>query len=410
MHIVKPLVALHRAKAIHADFMLERAVSTARVKRADVVVFCRNTEPANRWILDQALSSNKPVVYDLDDNFFHLSPETEAGRYHCRPDRMSQLEVYLKEASLVRVYSQELKEQVARLNHQVVRIAGPVDWELVPPWTAVRDAQPVRAVYATSRFHDDDLAGVFLGDLCQVLDRYPGRVEMVFWGYCPRDMRRHPAVRFRPPVLNYDRFFSAFARGGFEIGLAPLKDDAFHRSKSNVKFREYAACGIAGIYSNVRPYAESVESGVTGLLVPNQPGAWFEALSRLIEDSALRRAIRTQARTYSRGQYDLRLFQVQWLDQLQTVLAERPTTHPSFVGSRPLSRTNFCNSDHGVPASESVQRRQTWMGRWRRRAQKVIPSLRARGLFKTLHLVRTTVHDAAMLLRIRAQTRSASFR
>jgi glycosyltransferase involved in cell wall biosynthesis len=111
---------------------------------------------------------------------------------------------------------------------------------------------------------------------------------MVFWGDQPSELRGHPAVRYLAPIRNYDRFFSRFARSGFDVGLAPLLDDVFHRSKTDVKFREYAACGIAGVYSRVGAYVESAEEEVTGLLVSESPGEWFAAISRLIEDVDLR--------------------------------------------------------------------------------------------------------------------------
>ncbi len=397
IHIVKPLMAAHRAGWIAADFALEYSVSRRNLERAAVVIFCRNTEPVYDWILDFALSAGKPVVYDLDDNFFEVPPTTDVGRYHRAPERLAQLQRYLTHATLVRVYSETLREWVARLNPRVVRVEGPIDWSLTPKRPVSRDLRKVRVVYATSRV-EDDLASLFLGDIRHVLAMYGDRIEIVFWGYHPPELRRHPAVRCLPPLRSYDRFFRKFAHYGFDIGLAPLRDDVFHRSKSNVKFREYAACGIAGVYSDVKPYAEVVEHGVTGLLVPNQPGAWSEAICRLVENGDLRAAIQRQARAYARAHYDLTSVQEQWKHHIREALAAAPLSH------RPVDRVRgHRQSANALPGRIRLMKQA--LRRWMGRVSKVIPHLRHKGWARTLHLMRWSLNGGTMLVRARMTLR-----
>ena len=82
-----------------------------------------------------------------------------------------------------------------------------------------------------------------------------------------------PNVHHHGLICRYDRYLRRFSRGGYDIGLAPLPDDAFYRSKTNNKFREYGASGIAGIYSHNEVYAHCVEHEVSGLLVANETEA-----------------------------------------------------------------------------------------------------------------------------------------
>lgn len=401
LHIVKPLVALHRAGWIRAGFALEHRVSPHTLERAEVMVFCRNTEPAYSWILDFAVARGTPVVYDLDDNFFELPPTTGIGRYHRDPERLRQLERYLTHASLVRVYSETLREQVGRLNPNVVVVGGPIDWDLIPVRPKWRDPGKVRIVYQTSRV-EDELANLFLDDIRRLLRVYAGRLMMVFWGYRPRELRGHPGVRFLAPIANYDRFFQRFARFGFDVGLAPLRDDVFHRSKTDVKFREYAACGIAGVYSNVGAYAKSVEHEVTGLLVSNQPGVWFDAVSRLVEDVGLRHAIQKQAREYARRHYDLQFVQEVWYRQLQKVTANGTGTCLSFgtEGSRRLTRVPVGSRFGTHPAGRVPLAKHGWAC-WASRVHKVIHTLRQNGFSPTLDRIRWSLNNLTMPLRLR---------
>ncbi len=48
------------------------------------------------------------------------------------------------------------------------------------------------------------------------------------------------------------------------VGIAPLEDDAFNRSRSDVKFLEYAAYGAAAVVSDLLPYQETVVHGRRG--------------------------------------------------------------------------------------------------------------------------------------------------
>jgi glycosyltransferase involved in cell wall biosynthesis len=316
--VVKPLAALHRERRIHLDVTFETSRSRRRLCQADVVVFCRNTEPRYGSWLDAALGLGRPIIYELDDNFFAIPSDTPQGRYHRDIARLALLERYLREASVVRVYSEALRARIAPLNPRVSRVRGLIDWDLVssvPP----RLSPPVRIVYATSRV-TDTLAEMFVPDLCRVLDAFHGRVQAWFLGHRPPDLVARPDVHHARFVPDYDVFFGEFTRAGFDIGVAPLLEDEFHRSKSDNKFREYAAARIAGIYSDVEVYRDCVTHGQTGLLVPRVPGAWFEAMARLVEDEALRTKIQDEAWTEARSRYSVQRSAEDWLSHLDIAL------------------------------------------------------------------------------------------
>ena len=98
-----------------------------------------------------------------------------------------------------------------------------------------------------------------------------------------------------------------------------MTERSFNRYKSDIKFLDYGVLGIPGVYSNVGPYPASVVHEQTGLLVANQPEAWFAALSRLIEDAA---------RSYVHAERLLRTRAVDWLsaiDDLHRQTQSRPS-------------------------------------------------------------------------------------
>jgi glycosyltransferase involved in cell wall biosynthesis len=330
--VVKPLLALHREGRILFDVVLESRVSRGRLARADVVVFCRNTEPRYGAPLVAALELGKAVIYELDDNFFAMPPGIPGAQYHRDPERLGQLERYLKNASVVRVYSEALRARVVPLNPCVYRVDGAIDWDLVPMAPPPRRPSTLRVVYATSRI-EDTLAPIFAADLRRILDTFHGRVEAWFLGYRPPDLAGRPDVHFVEFVQDYDTYFRRFASAGFDIGLAPLPDEEFYRAKSDNKFREYAASRIAGIYSDVQTYRECVVNGRTGLLVPAVPDAWFNAMVRLIEDEALRTRMQDEAWRYARTRYGMAQSKEVWLTHLEAALERQPLT------ARPVGAT-----------------------------------------------------------------------
>ncbi|HXJ84309.1 MAG TPA: hypothetical protein VMS64_37185 [Candidatus Methylomirabilis sp.] len=333
--VIKPLGALHRDGRIRFDVALETWVSRRQVARADVLVFCRNTEPAYAWPLHAAVAVGTPVIYELDDDFFSMPAGAPGGAYHRDPQRLDQLERYLRQATLVRVYSEALRARVTAYNARVHRVEGPLDWDLVPVEPPPRNPKVRRIVYATSRL-EDTLAATFTADLRRILDAFRGRVEAWFLGCRPGQLAGHPDVHFREFVPDYDVFFRRFSRAGFDIGLAPLPDDEFHRAKSDNKFREYAASRIAGIYSDVRVYRESVADGRTGLLVPAAPDAWFSAMARLIEDDELRTRVQNEAWTCARARYGMAQSKATWLAHLEATLAsDRAVAQPSLAAAAP---------------------------------------------------------------------------
>ena len=312
--VIKPLSALHCMGAIRADITLTSLCSAAQFEKADVVVFSRNTDLST---LNRCIQLNKPFIYNIDDNPFAA---TDYVRWDLSAQLLRQFEHYLQSAHLVRIYSEPMRERALRLNNHVVRVDGPVDWSVMPATRPRHDPERVRIVYATGRYAGDPFLRIIADDLRDIVDAYGNRISLCFFGHHPPEFRNVPQARFLDYIPNYDKFFRKFAGAGFDIGLAPLYNDEFCRSKTNNKFREYGACRIAGVYSDMDVYAECVEDGRTGLLVPNERGKWASAIGRLIEEPELRHSIQEQAFAYTRTRYSMENMQEGWLHHIEEVV------------------------------------------------------------------------------------------
>ena len=82
---------------------------------------------------------------------------------------------------------------------------------------------------------------------------------------------------------------------GWHAAIAPMGDSVFENCKTPLKYLEYSAMGIPGVYSDTHVYASVVRHDETGLLAANEPGAWIDALEQLLESPAKRMAIASRA-------------------------------------------------------------------------------------------------------------------
>lgn len=372
--VAKPLLRLHQDERIHLELTLQFLVTRKAVARADVVVMCHTIDPQHGHILDWARECGRPLIYEIDDNLLNIPEEIPGLDYLREPARRAQLMACLRQADVVRVYAPALQQVLSAYNEHVEVVSGPLDWRLMPAELPTRDTQKVRLVYATGRM-EDRIGRMLVGPLGRILAAHP-EAELTIWGPRHEAFASHPQVRFLPLIRDYDTYFARFAAERFDIGLAPLPDDEFHRCKSNNKFREYAACGVAGVYSDMAVYNTTVVDGQTGLLAANTEGAWVDAIGRLVTDAPLRTGIGTRAREYAATHFNERITDDQWLAAIVPLAATHPA--PAAAGRAPVAPQPLATA---VGVVRYAARLSTKLG----------PVVRAHGAASTLRRVRAHI-------------------
>lgn len=104
---------------------------------------------------------------------------------------------------------------------------------------------------------------------------------------------------------------------GIDIGLAPLNGAKFNRSKSNLKYIEFAALGIPAVFSPLPPYAE-VDDGRTGFHAANEKD-WVDCILRLAEDAGCRKKVGKAAQEHVFGEYDIAKKAIMWKDAYEEI-------------------------------------------------------------------------------------------
>lgn len=274
-------------------------------------------------IVSLAHREGKPVVFDIDDLLFELPSD--------HPDRISNyftdsllptFQVAL-EADLVTVSTPTLRNYIKRINTNVIVLPNYLNehlWQLHPPHVEKSDGSGLIIGYMGGHSHQYDFAliePVFI----ELIKRYPDLIKLYFWGMKPpRSLSRLPQVKWRHAEnWNYPGFARYFQKQKVDIFVAPLMNNLFNRCKSSIKFLEYSALGVPGIYSRVKPYTSIIRDGVNGLLASSYE-EWINCFVRLIEQPELRVQLAQNAQNTVKKNWLLSNNAQKWLTVYKSVL------------------------------------------------------------------------------------------
>jgi glycosyltransferase involved in cell wall biosynthesis len=105
----------------------------------------------------------------------------------------------------------------------------------------------------------------------------------------------------------------------FDIGICPLLDTEFARSKSHIKPLEYMARGIPVVASDVEPYRHFIDHGVNGFLVKQgQEHEWLRYLSELGGSTDLRLKMGEAAKAKAR-EHTIEKNYMKWVDAYKSM-------------------------------------------------------------------------------------------
>src|SRR5258706_4334591 len=124
-------------------------------------------------------------------------------------------------------------------------------------------------------------------------------------------------------ILDYAEYAATMQQQRMDICLAPLRDNLFNRCKSAIKFIEYSALGVAGVYSRLEPYSGIVQPGHNGMLAGDE-AEWESALAELIERPDLRYQLAGQAQSAVRDHWRLEQHAPAWAAAYGSAAASEP--------------------------------------------------------------------------------------
>lgn len=236
----------------------------------------------------------KPVVMEIDDNVLSCPVyNPAAGSYAPGTDTRALTVKQMRESDALFVTTPYLKEIYSEFNANIYVLPNAIDFDMWGKTQRRKNKGKITLGWVGGANHNDDL--LILENAVDTLTaKYP-EVEFVFGHGMHPKFRGKKGVRWVQEFFRIDKYPKGVARMGFDIGMAPLVDNAFNRGKSNLRWLEYSALGIPTVASRVGHFAETIEDGKTGLLC-DTPEDFTTNLERLIKDVKLRKELARNAK------------------------------------------------------------------------------------------------------------------
>jgi ubiquinone/menaquinone biosynthesis C-methylase UbiE/glycosyltransferase involved in cell wall biosynthesis len=257
---------------------------------------------------------DKKLITECDDWIFDIPAYNVASNpYKPNSDKEKIADQQFRLSDAIIVSTSFLKEALSTMypDKAIHVIPNAIDFDL---WdnvkgdgvmTAKKDGV-VRLGFSGCGNHGGDLE-MIKPVLLKLLEDFPNLEIVISAEFeCFKDVKHE---RFIVPgrwvdIMSYPSMIKGW---DLDIGIAPLRDNQFNRSKSNLRWLEYSALGIPTVASRVRPFTESIHQAVDGVLCSTKQ-EWYSALKQLIEDADLRKTIGASA--YERVKKDFNMDEV----------------------------------------------------------------------------------------------------
>jgi glycosyltransferase involved in cell wall biosynthesis len=172
---------------------------------------------------------------------------------------------------------------------RIETIENAIDFELYDKCENKSNNKMLRIGWAGGDAHGRDLK-ILENVILEILHKHKN-VEFCFFGMRPPFLEYNPRIIHHSSWVGIDRYPEELAKLGFDIGVAPLKDNIFNRCKSNLRWLEYSALGIPTVASNVQPFKETLAKHPDSILIADSEQDWVNALDSLITKENKRKSL-----------------------------------------------------------------------------------------------------------------------
>ena len=322
IRIASPLAPLVAAGRISLLTLAWHEAGPDELDGIELLIGQRPISARHLRLLQAAHERGAAVVVDVDDLLTQPAPHLLSHATLAR--QAPWVERALDEADCVSASTPRLAEALAapgRVLRVVPNYASPLARRLAAAAVSDDDSAPACVLLAAS---DAVAAGPAFEALRRLQAARGSRLRLVAVGPVAASAAAAGLDVDVRPLMSHERFLSFAAALPRAVAVIPLDDSAFSAGKSAVKWFDFAAAGLPTLMSDRPPYRDVVEHGRSGWLLPDDADAWAEALTRALDDPALRRRVADAAEQSVLARHSMARCTEAWralLDELDAVRA-----------------------------------------------------------------------------------------
>ncbi len=318
--ILEPFDYLKDQGKINYNIIDESQLKFEDLSYFGIIILQKHSSQRSVMIAEEAKRRGLKIIYDIDD-FLPAFPQYSGGQG--MNAKINVIKQHTAIANVVTVATPVLQREVDRF-FSVKSFLAPNGINVERHRAFLKPKRNFRIIFTNA---DMLKVNSFKSDLFNLInyvtDHYSG-VEL--------DIISDP----NPELVNFNKAnlignFQWFehkrwlAEQAYSVGIVPLggvEDPEallFNSCKSPIKYLEYGALDIVGIYSKSPIYNDVIVDGQTGILVENTFDSWRVAFEMVFESTDFRTKITKNALADINENYHVRLSSTYWMDLLNSV-------------------------------------------------------------------------------------------
>ncbi|MDY0041600.1 MAG: glycosyltransferase [Desulforhabdus sp.] len=239
-------------------------------------------------------AQNLVTIYEWNDDVFHTSPSNPRHQFYSTPRNRIFITELARACDAIQFSSPYLREKYRAMNPSSIVFRNHI---LTIPKERTFDIHSLLTIgWAGSTGHLQDMAAIAQPLMNWICSRTGVKLRLMCSDPIWRLFSHLPAAaKERVPtgsIADYYNFLTTI-----QIGIAPLLDTSFNRSRSDVKLLEYAIHDVVAVMQDAEVYRSCIQSGINGLLF-RDTAEMIQHLDRLADDLRLRIRLSQAAKGY----------------------------------------------------------------------------------------------------------------